>query len=60
LPFFRISISLHYSTYFSSIISISFHNFALYFPNVFTIQLIFFCMFQEWKDMKIIAEKEVE
>ena len=45
------SISLHYSTYFppiisisfhiSSIFSISFHNFLLYFPNLFTIQLIF-------------------
>ena len=35
------SISFHYSTYFSSIFSISFHNFLLYFPNPFTIQLIF-------------------
>ena len=33
--------SFHYSTYFSSIFSLSFHNFLLYFPNHFTIQLIF-------------------
>jgi hypothetical protein len=47
----------HYSTYFSSIFTISFQNFLLYFPYLFTIQLtflpylpyhftIFFCIFQ--------------
>jgi hypothetical protein len=36
-----LSISYHYSTYFSSIFSISFHNFLLYFPNLFTIRLGF-------------------
>jgi hypothetical protein len=38
-----LSISYHYSTYFSSIFSLSFHYFLLYFPNLFT---IFFCIFQ--------------
>jgi hypothetical protein len=37
-----LSISYHYFTCLSSIFSISFHNFLLYFPNLFTIQLIFF------------------
>jgi hypothetical protein len=36
-----LSISYHYSTCLSSIFSISFHNFLLYFPNLFTIQLTF-------------------
>jgi hypothetical protein len=35
------SISFHYSIYFSSIFSISFLNFLLYFPNPFTIRLYF-------------------
>jgi hypothetical protein len=34
-------LSFHYSTYFSTIFSISFHNFLLYFPNLFTFQLTF-------------------
>jgi hypothetical protein len=33
--------SYHYSTYFSSIFFIFFHNFLLYFPNLFTIRLAF-------------------
>jgi hypothetical protein len=41
LLFFPISISFHYSTYLSVIISISFHNLFLYFPYLFTIQLAF-------------------
>jgi hypothetical protein len=59
------SISFHYSTYFSSIFSLSFHNFLLYFLNHFTIQLIFLPYFQEncemigkiWKKSKLNSEK---
>jgi hypothetical protein len=36
-----LSISFHYSTYHSSIFSISFHNFLLYFPNLFAIRFAF-------------------
>jgi hypothetical protein len=36
-----LSISYHCSTYFSTICSISFHNFIRYFPNHFTIQHTF-------------------
>jgi hypothetical protein len=36
-----ISISFHYSTCLSSIFSISFHYFLLYFPYLFTIRLAF-------------------
>jgi hypothetical protein len=32
-----LSISYHFSTCLSSIFSISFHNFLLYFPNLITI-----------------------
>jgi hypothetical protein len=42
LPYFPYLITL---TYFSSIFSISFHNFLLYFPNFFTIQLTFLSSF---------------
>jgi hypothetical protein len=34
-------ISFHYSTYVSSIFSLFFPYFLLYFPNLFTIQLTF-------------------
>jgi hypothetical protein len=36
-----LSISFHYSTYFSSIFFISLHIFPLYFPNLINIQLGF-------------------
>jgi hypothetical protein len=38
LPFFH---NFHILSLFSSIFSISFHNFLLYFPYLFAIQLIF-------------------
>jgi hypothetical protein len=40
-----LSISYHYSTCLSSMFSISFHNFLLYFPNLITIQLGFLHMY---------------
>jgi hypothetical protein len=39
------SISFHYSTHFSSIFFISFHKFLLYFQNLFTIQLTYLSYF---------------
>ena len=38
---YHIILPFYYSTCLFSIFSISFHNFLLYFPNLFTIQLIF-------------------
>jgi hypothetical protein len=53
-----LSISYHYSTYFSSIFSKSFHYFLpyflLYFPNLFTIRLIFLPYFPNHFTLQLI------
>ena len=49
-----LSISYHYSTYFSSIFFISFHNFLLYFPNLFTIRLTYLPYFQNHFTIHVI------
>ena len=46
--------SFDYSTYVSSIFFISFHNFLLYFPNLFTIRLAFLPCFPNYFTIQLM------